>query len=321
MGDRDIYLRWRGQVTGPFSMDQVRSMLDGRRITRHCQVSDDRVTWRPIAKDDRFGAQRPMPAPIVLPASPAAVSAAERPAPAEQSRQRSRLRVSGETAEAPGAEHAARGAWYYCQEEIVRGPVPTSSLQAMLSNGMLTRESLVCRDGERAWRAMDTVSEIFGPTLATAAVTGAASAPEWAGFWLRFFAFLLDALILGALNAGLGFVLGLVFGLTGRADSPEKMGILSGFAGLLGGIVQWLYFTCMECSARRGTLGKTALGIAVVDEQGRMISFGRANARYWGKLLSALTLMVGFLLAGFTQKKQALHDMLAGTLVIRVRSG
>jgi uncharacterized RDD family membrane protein YckC len=59
-----------------------------------------------------------------------------------------------------------------------------------------------------------------------------------------------------------------------------------------------------------------ALGIVVTDLEGRRISWGRANARYWSKFISALIFLIGYIMAGFTQKKQALHDMIAGTLVV-----
>ncbi len=62
-----------------------------------------------------------------------------------------------------------------------------------------------------------------------------------------------------------------------------------------------------------------ALGIAVTDLDGRRISFGRATARHWSTILSTLILLVGWLMAGFTKRKQALHDMIAGTLVINER--
>ncbi len=60
-----------------------------------------------------------------------------------------------------------------------------------------------------------------------------------------------------------------------------------------------------------------ALGLKVTDLYGRRISLGRAIGRYFGKLLSGLTCLIGYIMAGFTQKKQALHDMIAGTLVVK----
>ena len=82
-------------------------------------------------------------------------------------------------------------------------------------------------------------------------------------------------------------------------------------------ISNWLYFTLFESSSLQATPGKMALGIIVTDLSGNRISFARANGRYWGKTLTGLTLGIGWIMAGFTRKKQALHDILAGTLVVK----
>jgi len=82
-------------------------------------------------------------------------------------------------------------------------------------------------------------------------------------------------------------------------------------------IVNWPYFTIFESSNLKATPGKLALGLAVSDLAGNKISFARANGRYWSKLLSVITFFVGFLLADITPKKQALHDIIAKTVVLR----
>ncbi len=81
----------------------------------------------------------------------------------------------------------------------------------------------------------------------------------------------------------------------------------------------WLYYALFESSSKQATLGKMALGIVVTDIDGNRISFGRANARFWSKIISGMILGIGFLMAAFTEKKQGLHDMIAGTLVIKKR--
>jgi uncharacterized RDD family membrane protein YckC len=79
----------------------------------------------------------------------------------------------------------------------------------------------------------------------------------------------------------------------------------------------WLYFSLMESSAYQATLGKRLVGIMVTDLSGQRIGFGRATARFFAKYLSQLILYIGFFMAGFTQRKQALHDLIASTLVVR----
>jgi uncharacterized RDD family membrane protein YckC len=106
----------------------------------------------------------------------------------------------------------------------------------------------------------------------------------------------------------------------GSADNSLS-GIGGTVAGLLGWAIslvgQWLYFSLQESSDRQATLGKRVMGIKVVDLEGRRITFGRATGRHFAKLLSGLICDIGFIMAGFTERKQALHDMIASTLVVR----
>jgi uncharacterized RDD family membrane protein YckC len=81
-------------------------------------------------------------------------------------------------------------------------------------------------------------------------------------------------------------------------------------------IGQWLYFALFESGKAQATPGKMAMGIKVVDDVGQRIGFGRATGRYFGKIVSGLILNIGYLLAGWTARKQALHDMMASTLVV-----
>jgi uncharacterized RDD family membrane protein YckC len=86
---------------------------------------------------------------------------------------------------------------------------------------------------------------------------------------------------------------------------------------LLGFVLKWCYFVFLESSCLKATVGKIICGILVLDKDGRRISLKRANKRYWGKLLSTLTLYIGFMLAGWTKRKRALHDFTAGTFVVK----
>jgi len=82
-------------------------------------------------------------------------------------------------------------------------------------------------------------------------------------------------------------------------------------------IIRWTYFAGMESSPFRATFGKMALGLYVTNQNGERIDFGQATGRYFGKILSGLILGVGYLMAGFTEKHQALHDKLSNSLVLR----
>ncbi|WPL16339.1 RDD family protein [Thiorhodovibrio winogradskyi] len=142
---------------------------------------------------------------------------------------------------------------------------------------------------------------------------------SYAGFWFRFIAAIVDIILCQILIIvivfPLAYVLGLYMAETASASDIESTGEALGT--ILGIFIQWLYFTVQESSTWQATVGKKMFGMTVTDMGGKRISFGRANARYWSKILSALILMIGYLMVAFTAKKQGLHDLIAGTLVLR----
>ena len=82
-------------------------------------------------------------------------------------------------------------------------------------------------------------------------------------------------------------------------------------------IIWWVYFAVLHSSVWQASVGKKVLGLKVTDLEGRRISFGRATGRYFAGILSALLLCVGYMMVGWTQKKQGLHDKIAGTYVVK----
>jgi uncharacterized RDD family membrane protein YckC len=147
--------------------------------------------------------------------------------------------------------------------------------------------------------------------------------PPHGGFWLRVLAYILDSIILNIGVSIISFLIGIGLGLQMRsgASGSETMEAISGLTGGAVGLLgSWLYFALMESSSNQATLGKMALGLAVTEESGRRIGFGRATGRYFAKILSGLILLVGFMMVGWTRRKQGLHDMIAGTLVYKTRN-
>ena len=133
---------------------------------------------------------------------------------------------------------------------------------------------------------------------------------------MRFLAYLIDTLLMTAVLFPLGIGLGLAIGASdGGENSPllELAGSLSRGVSI---VVGWLYHSFLESSSWQGSVGKKLLGLRVTDMNGQRISFGKATGRYFGKILSAMICLIGFIMAAFTAKQQALHDMLAGTLVV-----
>jgi uncharacterized RDD family membrane protein YckC len=150
---------------------------------------------------------------------------------------------------------------------------------------------------------------------------------QYAGFWKRFAAYCIDKLLISAVTLMLVLPVLAFFGvgiLTVAMEEREEelvavilAAIVSyGLLALALTVMTWLYHAVMESSTQQATLGKMALGIKVTDLEGRRISFGRATGRYFSKIISDLTFSIGYILAGFTDKKQALHDMVASCLVV-----
>ena len=133
----------------------------------------------------------------------------------------------------------------------------------------------------------------------------------YAGFWLRLVAYIIDT----AIVAVLVFVLAAV-GILPVSSNPEAEPLLSA-VNLIAEVIALLYWSLFEASAVQATPGKLAVGIRVTDTAGARLGFGRALLRNVLKILSFLILLIGYLMAAFTRRKQALHDLMAGTLVVR----
>jgi uncharacterized RDD family membrane protein YckC len=131
---------------------------------------------------------------------------------------------------------------------------------------------------------------------------------------------IIDSILIGIVVFPVLGILGFTIALAGSQVSMPEIGV-----HLVRGIVAsalfmgagWLYEAILESSSKQATVGKMALGLKVTDEYGQRISFARASARYFSKILSRMILLIGYIMVGFTQRKQGLHDMIAGTLVVR----
>jgi uncharacterized RDD family membrane protein YckC len=141
----------------------------------------------------------------------------------------------------------------------------------------------------------------------------------YGGFWIRVVAAIIDAIILRVVVAPVGMIFG-GLGMAGMMSGIPHTGLR-----LLGGGVtfillifgSWLYEAFMESSSYQATLGKMIFGMKVTDLNGNRISFERATGRHFAKWLSAMILGIGYIMVGLTDRKQGLHDLLAGTVVRR----
>lgn len=145
-------------------------------------------------------------------------------------------------------------------------------------------------------------------------------AMNYAGFWFRLIAGLVDGIISQILRIIILIPFGIQLGLSmGETATPEEVEIVGQVVGVtMSLLIHWLYFTVSESSAWQATLGKKMFGLKVTDMEGHKITFARANGRYWAKFLSVMILLIGFIMIAFTKKKQGLHDIIAGTLVLKI---
>lgn len=232
------------------------------------------------------------------------------------------------------------------------GPYKEEDVRAWLRSGQVSGSDLAWREGLADWQPLSVLFPDVARDAAPAAAaadnpysapaapmqhlpqTTAASLEDYAGFWKRLAAYILDAIVLWIPQK-------LIETVTGAGAAKDAMNeAIKGAAGdmqvvhaaqmhylgaawpsmLLGFVVGVLYFAICESSAWQATLGKLALGIRVTDMEGRRIGLGRAIGRYLAKVLSFIILFIGVIMVAFTQRKQGLHDIMCGTLVLNGRA-
>jgi len=235
-----------------------------------------------------------------------------------------------------------RPALFVLFDGVASGPLPAVYVEERIQHGLWPEGVGVAEVGAkgwRPWRELNPVPEV-APEPEVAPVEPPVEPVTWtstepapvaepvpvaelppgaaihAGFWRRCAALVIDSLLLGAVLALAQWLWVLQVGAAANTagvglDTAMLLPVM-----VAGVVLQWLYFALFESSRSQATPGKLALGIKVVDGSGRRIGFGRASGRFFGKFLSGAILNVGYMLAGWTARKQALHDMLAGTLVV-----
>jgi len=174
--------------------------------------------------------------------------------------------------------------------------------------------------GQFCSRCGASMSAAAAPAAAPyVAPVAAPAVGPYGGFWIRVVATIVDAIIVRVVVAPIGLMFGGVGMLGGLHHLPNAAFAIVG-GGLTAVLVlagQWLYEASLESSSYQATLGKMIFGMKVTDLNGNRISFARATGRHFAKILSAMALLIGFIMVGFTDRKQGLHDLIAGTLVRR----
>ena len=246
-----------------------------------------------------------------------------------------------------------RPALFVLLDGTPRGPVPRVFVEERVEHGLWPDRLMIAEVGSNQWRPFRELSpaapappaeEVAAePDIATATSRPAGYAPTMAadhghslagvravddaapvavlppgdtvhaGFWRRVAAYFIDSVILFFAALLVGTVLTLGMAATGGIAAAFAAGMLNYVIFIA---IYWLYFALQESSAAQATLGKRAFGLKVTDDRAHRISFGRATGRFFGKFVSSFILGIGYLLAGFTARKQALHDMMASTFVV-----
>lgn len=237
--------------------------------------------------------------------------------------------------------------WYYADATNQRqGPMPASELAALHARGALRPETLVWREGLAAWTPW---RQVMHEVVAPAAATGAPPVPPdaaveeaspyappravlhddsavvagnhivYAGFWKRVAASIIDSFVttfvMWILMIPLFLLIGGGIEAMARVNDGSNVLLTLLYYGISLAI-PLIYMAWMHSSSNQATLGKMAVGIKVVRTDGERISFLRAFGRYFAYILSSMLLFIGLIMAGFTERKQALHDFICDTLVV-----
>jgi len=230
--------------------------------------------------------------------------------------------------------------WYVGRNEKRSGPFTPDQLRQLAATGGLKPTDMVWKQGMPQWAAASTIKGLFSipgvskpPAVIPRGVTdlefdspGSPTASgqgiQYADYMQRVAAFLLDGLFVGLMGCiPAAAIVGVCMAIGSASNDPDTQASVLGLGNccsqLLSLLIGVSYFVLLETSAKQATWGKQILGIKVSDLQGNRITVGRAVGRYFAKILSGCTLGIGFLMPLFTEKKQTLHDMLAGCLALK----
>ena len=199
--------------------------------------------------------------------------------------------------------------YYIANKGKQSGPFSSAQITEMISSGLISPHDLCWREGLPNWVSIS--QEILSKNIPNSYNQPASQNLRFASFGARWCAAIIDGIIISISNFIIGFMLGFMLAANGVRDTD----LIAGMGFIVGLICEWLYHAIMVSSSYQATLGKRAMGIVVTDQNGSPVTFAQASGRHFGKFLSVLTLFIGYLMAGWTKRKQALHDIMANTLV------
>jgi uncharacterized RDD family membrane protein YckC len=214
--------------------------------------------------------------------------------------------------------------WFYAKDGRQVGPVSEEDIRALIRDGVIPASSLVWHAGLENWIPWNTLYPTESPNPAMPAMApayGAAPAAYvpggviYAGFWIRFFAYCLDGIIIGSLRSIVALPLGLT--MLERPQFSPWFFIHLGQAELASLAISLFYFSFFLVQYG-ATPGKMILKLRVVSANGEPINFAQAVGRYFCQFLSWIICGIGFIMAAFDDQKRSLHDRLMETRVVHV---
>jgi len=231
---------------------------------------------------------------------------------------------------------ATESQWFYVVDDNQVGPLAKDQLIRAVEKGIVQPDTLVWRDGLKDWVEASRLKFLSFVSDNPFAVTGRDSDEEeqeeeedprpkkkkkkkrieYGTFWNRVVGFVVDNVVLLLIFWVICFFIGVWFGVAGIQVDPNssQLSLALNFVLLL---TYWLYFACLESSSAQATVGKMAAGIKVVNENGDRIGFLHATGRCFARLLTLIFFGIGFIVMLFTEKKQGVHDLMAGTFVVK----
>lgn len=215
--------------------------------------------------------------------------------------------------------------WYYSEDDRQIGPFSEKEFRGLVGEGKVGATTLVWHTDLADWTAFEQLAdELFPPNAVESGSLGAIALPKpknfnYAGFWIRSQAYVLDGMLLFAVSMVVQYlaILPSIADFSDLTDIDQAMNFYYFYFGL--NMTIPLLYEGLMVGKYGATLGKMVLGLRVVRPDGGNVGYPLAFARYFAKMLSGLVLGLGYLMAGFDSEKRGLHDMICSTRVIKKR--